>query len=341
MGNETTESMPEQGDQENQSINVHPMSSRRLQKRSDKAPEKHFVAIEGLAKTFPSTDKSDDLVVFDDVNVGIGKGEFVCIIGHSGCGKSTILNILAGLDEPTTGAVIMDGKEVSGPSLDRGVVFQNYSLLPWLSALQNVNFGVKSRWPSWKKSAIEAHSRKYLEMVGLGDTMNRKPSQLSGGMRQRVSIARAFATQPKLLLLDEPFGALDALTRGVIQDELLKIWSASQQTVFMITHDVDEAILLADRVLLMTNGPDARVAESVQINIPRPRERARIIEHPGYYKIRNHLVNFLVTRSAKMAGSDVGGGRPENIDPLAAAPGQTASDGSDVKTGAGKRAITP
>ncbi|MCM2680318.1 ABC transporter ATP-binding protein [Echinimonas agarilytica] len=279
--------------------------------------EKPLVSIEGLTKTFPSSGKADDLVVFEDVNISIQRGEFICIIGHSGCGKSTILNILAGLDEASSGGVIMDGKEVSGPSLERGVVFQNYSLMPWLSALQNVNFGVRARWPEWSKEQVQAHSIKYLNMVGLSDSIERKPSQLSGGMRQRVSIARAFATQPKLLLLDEPFGALDALTRGVIQEELIKIWSESKQTVFMITHDVDEAILLADRILLMTNGPYARVAESVSINLPRPRSRAEIIQHPGYYKIRNHLVNFLVNRSAQLAGKQTErNSQPLTVDPL-------------------------
>lgn len=255
-----------------------------------------FVSVEGLSKSYPNK-KEDDLIVFNDVNIQIEEGEFVCIIGHSGCGKSTILNVLAGLEEPSSGGVIMDGKEVSGPSLDRGVVFQNYSLLPWLTTLQNVNFGVKARWPSWNKKTVEEHSRKFLSLVGLDHAVDRKPSQLSGGMRQRVSIARAFATQPKLLLLDEPFGALDALTRGKIQDELINIWGHSKQTVFMITHDVDEAILLADRILLMTNGPYANVAESVKVNIPRPRNRADIISNPAYYKVRNHLVDFLVNRS--------------------------------------------
>jgi nitrate/nitrite transport system ATP-binding protein len=212
----------------------------------------------------------------------------------------------------------MDYKEVSGPSLDRGVVFQSYSLLPWLTALQNVSFGVKARWPGWTKEKVTAHSGKFLEMVGLSQSLHKKPSELSGGMRQRVSIARAFATSPKLLLLDEPFGALDALTRGVIQDELIKIWSETQQTVFMITHDVDEAILLADRVLLMTNGPRARVAESVKININRPRNRANIINDPAYYKIRNYLVNFLVTRSGELSASeDDSGGISKQVDPVA------------------------
>ncbi len=205
-----------------------------------------------------------------------------------------------------SGGVTMDGKELSGPSLDRGVVFQNYSLLPWLSALKNVIFGVKARIRTGRKEKVLEHSIKYLKIVGLvNGAEHRKPSQLSGGMRQRVSIARAFAIQPKLLLLDEPFGALDALTRGTIQDELIRVWSGSDQTVFMITHDVDEAILLADRILLMTNGPYARVAESVVVDIPRPRDRAEIVHDDGYYKIRNHLVEFLARRSKALAGKTV------------------------------------
>lgn len=274
---------------------------------------KPFVSVENLSKVFSV--KGDDLVVFEKVNIGIEKGEFVCIIGHSGCGKSTILNVLAGLDEPSGGAVIMDGKEVSGPSLDRGVVFQNYSLMPWLTALQNVAFGVRARQRDWPKKQVEDHCKKFLDMVGLSGSIHKKPSQLSGGMRQRVSIARAFATNPKLLLLDEPFGALDALTRGVIQDELIKIWSETQQTVFMITHDVDEAILLADRILLMTNGPQAKVAESVKINIPRPRNRAKIIDDAAYYKIRNYLVNFLVERSGELSGASGHEGDTIFVDP--------------------------
>ncbi|MCA1777609.1 MAG: ABC transporter ATP-binding protein [Loktanella sp.] len=266
---------------------------------------KPFLSIEGLTQRFPDG-QGDTLTVFEDASFGIEKGEFVCIIGHSGCGKSTIMNILAGLAEPTSGVIKMDGFEVSGPSLDRGVVFQNYSLLPWLSALKNVTFGVKARHPDWNKKKVEQHAREFLAKVGLdGDVVHRKPSQLSGGMRQRVSIARAFANQSELLLLDEPFGALDALTRGTIQDELLKVWGDSEQTVFMITHDIDEAILLADRILLMTNGPFARVAESVEITIPRPRSRTEIVEHANYYAIRNHLVQFLGHRSKELAGQQV------------------------------------
>ena len=276
---------------------------------------KSYLSIELLTKRFPPPKQGEEpLTVFENVSFGIEKGEFVCIIGHSGCGKSTIMNILAGLDEPTDGGVVMDRAEVKGPSLDRGVVFQNYSLLPWLSALKNVTFAVKARFPDWSSDKVREHALEHLAMVGLSDgAEHRKPSQLSGGMRQRVSIARAFAIQPKLLLLDEPFGALDALTRGTIQDELLKIWAKRAQTVFMITHDVDEAIYLADRILLMTNGPYARVAESVAVEIPRPRARDEIVDHPLYYKIRNHLVHFLARRSKELAGKVEGVSRPELV----------------------------
>lgn len=261
----------------------------------------HFLQIEDLARTFPQPGSTIPTTVFEGVNFSIEKGEFVCIIGHSGCGKSTILNVLAGLDHASAGHVIMDGKVIEAPSLDQGVIFQNHSLLPWLSTLGNVTFAVRARWPGWSRARIREHSVRYLEMVGLDAVLDRKPAQLSGGMRQRVGIARAFAIEPKLLLMDEPFGALDALTRGVIQEELLKIWARTHQTVFMITHDVDEAVLLADRVLLMTNGPNARVAESVLIDIPRPRERATLHEQSAYYPIRNHLVEFLVRRAKTLS----------------------------------------
>ena len=277
---------------------------------------KPFLSIENMTQRYPDG-QGGELTVFEDATFGVEKGEFVVILGHSGCGKSTIMNILAGLSDPTSGAVVMDGQEVKGPSLDRGVVFQNYSLLPWLSTLKNVTFGVAARHPEWSKAQVIEHSTKFLAMVGLeGDVIHRKPSQLSGGMRQRVSIARAFANHPKLLLLDEPFGALDALTRGTIQDELLNIWGGTEQTVFMITHDIDEAILLADRILLMTNGPYARVAESVEITIPRPRNRTEIVDHPNYYPIRNHLVQFLGKRSKELSGkqdAEAGSNKPETI----------------------------
>lgn len=296
---------------------------------------KPFLSIERLTQRFPDG-QGDTLTVFEDATFGIEKGEFVCIIGHSGCGKSTIMNILAGLAEPTSGVIKMDGFEVSGPSLDRGVVFQNYSLLPWLSALRNVTFGVKARHPDWDKRKVEQHAREFLAKVGLdGDVVYRKPSQLSGGMRQRVSIARAFANQSDLLLLDEPFGALDALTRGTIQDELLKVWGDSEQTVFMITHDIDEAILLADRILLMTNGPFARVAESVEITIPRPRNRTEIVENPNYYAIRNHLVQFLGHRSKELAGKKVETDDPTPQTVRIDKSGETPESGSGDTPGGG------
>jgi nitrate/nitrite transport system ATP-binding protein len=271
-----------------------------------------FLKIEGLTKRFPGPSGALDFTVFENIFFGIEKGEFACIIGHSGCGKTTILNVLAGLDEPTEGVVVMGGREIGGPSLERGVVFQSHALLPWLSALGNVAFGVRSRWPRWSAKEVEAHSIRYLEMVGLGSALHKKPAELSGGMKQRVGIARAFAIEPKMLLLDEPFGALDALTRGTIQDELLGIVQATHQTVFMITHDVDEAILLADKVLLMSNGPYAKIAEIVEITMPRDRTRATIHHDPQYYRIRNHLVDFLVNRSESYSGEASGAGDPRH-----------------------------
>jgi len=252
-----------------------------------------FVSVEELRQAY------GPLVVFEGVGFTIDKGEFVCLIGHSGCGKSTILNVVAGLDRASAGRVIVDGLQVRGPSLDRGVVFQSHALLPWLSALKNVAFAVRSRWPQWSDERVASHAQKYLDLVHLTGSEQKKPSELSGGMKQRVGIARAFAIQPKMLLLDEPFGALDALTRGVIQDELLQICAATRQTVLMITHDVDEAILLADRILLMSNGPRAGIAEVVENVLPRGRTRQTIHRDPRYYQLRNHLLDFLVTRSKR------------------------------------------
>ena len=256
-----------------------------------------FLKIEGLAKVYPAAAGGKPLTVFEDIHFSIDKGEFVCIIGHSGCGKSTILNALAGLEESSAGVVIMDGREVSGPSLDRGVVFQSHALMPWMSVMQNIAFAVKSRWPDWNKEKVQAHCQKYIDLVHLTGNEHKKPAELSGGMKQRVGIARAFSIEPKMLLMDEPFGALDALTRGVIQDELLNICAETKQTVFMITHDVDEAILLADKIVLMTNGPQAKIGEIVVNTMPRTRTREGMHKHPHYYRIRNHLVDFLVSRS--------------------------------------------
>ena len=258
-----------------------------------------FLKVEQLAKAYQA-----DKPVFADVSFGIAKGEFVCIIGHSGCGKTTILNVLAGLDTASHGHAFMDGREIAGPSLERGVVFQGHALMPWLSVRKNIEFAVKSRWPDMRRAELDKHVEKFVALVGLSAAIEKKPSQLSGGMKQRVGIARAFAIQPKMLLLDEPFGALDALTRGTIQDELMTIVRQTQQTVFMITHDVDEAILLADRILLMSNGAEVNghykpggLAETVSNPLPRSRTRAQLHHLDGYYELRNHIVDVLVSRA--------------------------------------------
>jgi nitrate/nitrite transport system ATP-binding protein len=260
-----------------------------------------FLRIEGLAKAFVPARP-----VFADVSFTIERGEFVCIIGHSGCGKTTILNVLAGLDQASAGHVFMDGRELAGPSLERGVVFQSHALMPWLTVRKNIAFAVVSRWPGWSAAQVDTQVERFVAMVGLQAAIDKKPSQLSGGMKQRVGIARAFAIQPKMLLLDEPFGALDALRRGTIQDELMTIVRQTQQTVFMITHDVDEAILLADRILLMTNGSEGsggytcRRHRRGRVRNPLPRERTRAALAPprlATTTLRNHIVDFLVTRA--------------------------------------------
>jgi nitrate/nitrite transport system ATP-binding protein len=284
-----------------------------------------FLQIESLKKAFGPT------VIFENLHMTIERGEFVCIIGHSGCGKTTILNALAGLEKPTDGTIIMDNREVAHPSLERGVVFQGHALMPWLSVMGNIAFGVRSRWPQWDRAKVEAHCRQFIELVGLAGAEKKKPSELSGGMKQRVGIARAFAIQPKMLLLDEPFGALDALTRGTIQDELLKIVQKTQQTVFMITHDVDESILLADKIVLMSNGPQAVIAEIVVNTLPRTRTRNTIFHEPQYYRIRNHLVDFLVNRSKSYQAAEVRAQHdPKN--PPVVTPGLSNDPGAAVTT---------
>jgi nitrate/nitrite transport system ATP-binding protein len=253
-----------------------------------------LISVEGLTRRFGE----GQAAVFEDIWFSIERGEFVCLIGHSGCGKTTILNVLAGLDKPSGGTVIVDGKEIDGPSLDRAVIFQSHALMPWLTVMGNVAFAVASRWPSWQRASVREHARRFIEQVGLKGAENKRPAELSGGMKQRVGIARALSIQPKMLLMDEPFSALDALTRGMLQEEALRLCTETQQTVFMITHDVDEAILLADKIVLMTNGPGAKIAEIVINTMPRAeRHRSDLHHHPQFYAIRNHLVEFLVNRS--------------------------------------------
>src|SRR5262245_2457449 len=260
-----------------------------------------FISVEGLTRRFPEPSGRGELTVFEDLWFSVEEGEFACVIGHSGCGKSTILNILAGLDVPTAGNIIAAGKHVEGPSLDRAVIFQGHALMPWLSALGNVELAVSSRHPDWSRAQIRGHAMKYLALVHLDGSEMKKPAQLSGGMKQRVGIARALAIEPRMLLMDEPFSALDALTRGALQDEVIAIRGATRQSVFMITHDVDEALLLADKILLMTNGPSAWIAEVVENTLPKARTRAELHRLADYYPLRNHLMEFLVTRSRELS----------------------------------------
>lgn len=266
------------------------------------------ISIEGIARRFPAPG-GGGTTVFEDFWLKIGRGEFVCVLGHSGCGKTTVLNILAGLDSPSAGVVIVGNQAISGPSLDRAVIFQGHALLPWRTALGNVAYAVGAKHPKWSRAEIREHSRRYLALVGLDEAAERRPAQLSGGMKQRVGIARALSLEPGMLLMDEPFSALDALTRGALQDEVRRICLATEQTVFMITHDVDEAMFLADRIVLMTNGPEARIAEVVENPLPRDRRRDEIHTLDAFYPFRNHLIEFLVRRSVDERGKAASGGR--------------------------------
>lgn len=244
-----------------------------------------------LRKVYPTP--KGEYVVLDQLQLQIKHGEFVSIIGHSGCGKSTLLTMIAGLNDITGGHIVVDGDIVRDAGPDRAVVFQSPSLLPWLTALQNVMIGVKQVFPHGSKAERLEICKYYLDKVGLGNDFNKRATALSQGMQQRVGIARAFALKPKVLLLDEPFGMLDSLTRGELQDVLLEIWQKEQITAVAITHDVDESIFLADRVIMMTSGPYAKIGDELVIPFERPRNRKDVLEHPEYYDYREYLLNFL------------------------------------------------
>lgn len=253
-----------------------------------------YLEISYVSKTFAT--KRGPYHALDNIHLKVKTGEFISLIGHSGCGKSTLLSIVAGLDTPTAGGIILEGKEVRGPGPDRGVVFQNHALLPWLSVYQNVGLAVDAVFPDMAKTEKHERVEHFLEMVGLAQAAQKRPSELSGGMRQRVGIARALAMRPKVLLLDEPFGALDALTRGKLQDEVMRLWQKFGQTVMMVTHDVDEAVFLSDRIALMSNGPQASIAEIVTVDIPRPRTRTEMAVSKRYQEIKKYVLEFLYKR---------------------------------------------
>ena len=254
-----------------------------------------YVRIENVGMTFDT--KKGKFVALRDVHLNIAHGEFVSLIGHSGCGKSTLLNLIAGLTLPTSGALICAGREIPGPGPERAVVFQNHSLLPWLTCFDNVMLAVERVFgKNENKAQLKARTQRVLEMVGLAHAMHKYPGEISGGMKQRVGIARALAMEPKVLLMDEPFGALDALTRARLQDELMTICAKTQATTVMVTHDVDEAVLLSDRIVMMTNGPAATIGEVLTVDLPRPRERLVLANNPKYMEYRSAVIEFLYAK---------------------------------------------
>jgi nitrate ABC transporter ATP-binding subunit len=251
--------------------------------------------------------------IVKDFDLKVRKGEFIALIGHSGCGKSTVLSMVAGLNEITSGGIILAGKEVTGPGPDRGVVFQSPCLLPWMTALENVMLGVDNVFYTADRHERRQIAEYYLTIVGLADSMHKRPAQLSQGMRQRVGIARAFALDPKMLLLDEPFGMLDSLTRMELQQVLVDLWRRDQKTAVIVTHDVDEAIFLADRVVMMTNGPAAEVGDILEIPFEHPRNRRELLESPDYYALRDYLITFLEERAHIRPSETKTGAAPGNV----------------------------
>jgi bicarbonate transport system ATP-binding protein len=259
-------------------------------------PVKDFLVLDRASKVYPTP--TGEYVVLDNVNLTIQQGEFICIIGHSGCGKSTLLNMVSGFSQPSSGQVLLKGKPIGKPGPDRMVVFQGYALLPWLTAYENIYLAVNSVHPNMAKNEKDDIVRSNLAMVGLTEAADKLPGQISGGMKQRVAIARALSIRPEVLILDEPFGALDAITKEELQEELLKIWGQNRCTVLMITHDIDEALFLADKLVMMTNGPAANIGEVLTIPFSRPRDRSRMMEMPEYYQVRNYALDFLYNRYA-------------------------------------------
>ena len=254
-----------------------------------------YIQIAGVGQTF-KTGKGP-FVALRDIDLDVAKGEFVTLIGHSGCGKSTLLNLIAGLTRPTQGTLICANREIAGPGPDRGVVFQNHSLLPWLTCYENVYLAVERVFAAAEsKAQLKARTEAALAMVGLMPAAQKRPGEISGGMKQRVGIARALSMEPKVLLMDEPFGALDALTRAKLQDELLQIVATTHSTVVMVTHDVDEAVLLSDRIVMLTNGPAATIGEILAVGLPRPRSRVELAEDSRYVHYRKAVIDFLYTR---------------------------------------------
>ncbi|CEJ43997.1 nitrate ABC transporter ATP-binding protein [Umezakia ovalisporum] len=256
----------------------------------------NFLVIDGVSKIYPTP--QGPYTVIDGVDLKVSEGEFICLIGHSGCGKSTLLNMVSGFNTPTDGVVLLQDQPVTGPGPDRMMVFQNYCLLPWLSVFDNVYLAVDCVFPTKTTAEKRAIVKEHLAMVGLTEAAEKKPKQISGGMKQRVAIARALSIRPQMLILDEPFGALDAITKEELQEELVQIWQEHQVTVLMITHDIDEALFLADRLVMMTNGPAAKIGEIVNIPFSRPRNRRLIMEDPQYYDLRNYALDFLFSRYA-------------------------------------------
>ena len=263
---------------------------------TEKTIDKPFLLIDQVSKVYPT--KTGDYIVLDGIDLSVKEGEFVCVIGHSGCGKSTLLDMVSGFNTPTSGQVLLNGKAITKPGPDRMVVFQGYALLPWLTAYQNVYLAVNAVYPKKSKGEKDEIVIAHLKMVGLMEAKDKTPPQISGGMKQRVAIARALAIRPEVLVLDEPFGALDAITKEELQEELLKIWNNTRNTVLMITHDIDEALFLADKIVMMTNGPSAEIGEVIEVPFKRPRDRARIMEMPEYYKVRNYVLDYLYNRFA-------------------------------------------